>query len=378
MTEEDGSSDKLQSSALANELHSAAAEDSDADLAEDSEDETEVESDDEEYDDDMPFVGLSEEELMRQDALYAQDILTDEELSRDSAEHRTGYVALIGKPNAGKSTLLNSLLGQKLSAVTRKAQTTRHRILGILSGDDYQMILLDTPGIIKDMRTKLDEKMMHNVRTAVQDADALLVIIDATEDPAEALAMVNVGPDWQGPPLALVLNKVDLLRGNELQRLTEWLLKNSGARAVIPTSATQGRGVLDVRDWASAQLPLGPTLYPKDVVAEQPERFFVAEIVREKILLQYYQEIPYATAVSVTDFKERANGKDYIQIVISVEEESQKPIILGRKGSALKQLATTARIDIEEFLGRQVYLDVTVKVMEKWRKNEKMLEQYGY
>ncbi|KAK9820197.1 hypothetical protein WJX72_007370 [[Myrmecia] bisecta] len=300
-------------------------------------------------------------------------------LKQDPPGHRAGYVAIIGKPNAGKSTLLNALLGQKLSIVTAKAQTTRHRVLGILSDADYQIILLDTPGVMKEQRNKLDEKMMRNVRRAIQDADALLALVDATEPPSDILDMIQPGPDWTGPPLGLALNKTDLLAEDRLQYLLQWFQTNSNVDAVIPVSALNGTNIDAITDWAVSHMPLGPTLYPKDMVSEQPERFFVSEIIREKIFEQFREEIPYCSTVQVVKYEERAaTAKDYVEVHIIVEHASQRGILLGRGGAAMKKLATASRIDIEDFIGKPVYLDISVKVAEKWRTNANLVKEYGY
>ncbi|KAK9842092.1 hypothetical protein WJX81_008104 [Elliptochloris bilobata] len=296
----------------------------------------------------------------------------------DPPGHKSGYVAIIGQPNAGKSTLLNALLGQKLSIVTAKAQTTRHRILSIISEPDYQLILLDTPGIMTTQRNKLDERMMANVRQARREADAVLAIADAAAQPRAALQVLLPPEGRTGPPLAIVLNKVDLLRAAEARALEEYMAAQTGVATVLPTSALTGRGVEAVRAWALSQLPEGPTLYPKDDVSEHPERFFVGEIIREKIFELYREEIPYATMVQVVDFKDRGAGeKVLVEVHVIVEATSQRGIIIGKGGSALKALGSAARVDIEEFLGRPVYLDLTVKVKQNWRRDERLVSSYG-
>lgn len=361
--------DCLQSAVLTLESQQA------SDNEEGSEDEYE---DDEDWSDlDANNAGmLTEEELLAQNRAFEQSVLTSE---KDSATHRAGYVALVGRPNAGKSTMLNALLRQKLSAVTAKAQTTRHRILGIVSEDDYQLILLDTPGVIQSQTSSLDRKMMHNVNTAVQQADAILVIVDATSDLQDVLQMPGMAPGWRGPPAALVLNKADMLKPAALHAAGDWLRSRTAAAAIFPASAVANRGLTKVESWAVQQLPLGPALYPKDSVSEQSERFFVAEIVREQIFLQYRQEVPYCVAVLVTEFKERISPhKDYVQVTLLVESDSQRPIILGTKGSAIKELSTSSRIAIEEFLERKIFLDITVRTEKNWRRNEKLLDTIGY
>lgn len=287
-------------------------------------------------------------------------------------------MAIIGRPNAGKSTLMNALLGQSLSIVTHKAQTTRHRILGILSEPGFQAIFLDTPGIITDKRNKLEEKMMAAVQQAVKDSDCLLAIVDASHRPEEALAMIQPGDDWSGPPMAVLLNKCDLLEPEQLEKLSAWYRQYCKADVVLPISALQRSGLQPVVDWLAGKLPEGPSLYPKDIVSELPERFFVAEIIRKHIFLQYRDEVPYNVAVEVTNYRERSKGKDLVEADIVLEKDGQKGIIIGRGGSALKQLSTASRVEVEEFLGRPVYLNLSVKVREGWRKDAAQLERLGY
>ncbi|EFN58030.1 hypothetical protein CHLNCDRAFT_20741 [Chlorella variabilis] len=290
-----------------------------------------------------------------------------------------GFVAIIGRPNAGKSTLMNALLQQKLSIVTPKAQTTRHRILGILSEPGFQAVFLDTPGIIVDKRNKLEDKMMASVQQAVRDADCLLAIVDASHEPQQALAMIQPGDDWKGPPMAVLLNKTDLVPAEELEALEAWYRQYCKADAVLPISALESSNLDAVVEWLVGKLPEGPSLYPKDIVSEQPERFFVSEIIRKHIFLQYQQEVPYSVAVEVVNYKERhTRGKDLIEAEIVLEKERQKGIIIGRAGSAVKQLGTASRAEIEAFLGRPVYLSLTVKVREGWRKDTQQLERLGY
>lgn len=296
-------------------------------------------------------------------------------------DHRSGYVALIGKPNVGKSTLMNQMIGQKLSIVTSKPQTTRHRILGICSGPGFQMILYDTPGMIVKRMHKLDEMMMQNVRTAAINADCVLVIADAVETPQQVTDMLEEGAETilKNRPTLLVLNKKDLVKPGEIAKKIEWYQQFGGTNEVIAVSAKFGQGMEEVKSWLVGKLPLGPSYYPKDHVSDQPEKFFAAEIVREKIFLQYMKEIPYVCQVNVITYVERdPPAKDFIEIEIVVERDSQKAILIGKDGSALKILSTAARLDIEDFLGREVYMEIRVKVKENWRKNEDLLKYYGY
>ncbi|XP_002960801.2 GTPase ERA1, chloroplastic isoform X1 [Selaginella moellendorffii] len=298
-----------------------------------------------------------------------------------AADHRSGYVALIGKPNVGKSTLLNGIIGQKLSIVTAKPQTTRHRILGICSGPNYQMILYDTPGVITKQMHKLDELMMKSVRSATINSDCLLLIADICHPPEQVLGTLDEGAVnlIKSKPTLLVLNKKDKVKQSEIQKKQEWYEKNSGMDEVIPVSAKFGLGIEEVKQWLVSKLPLGPAYYPRDIVSEHQERFFVSEIFREKIFQLYREEIPYCSQVNVVRYVEReAPAKDFIEIEILVEKESQKAILLGKEGKALKTLATAARLDIEDFVDRKCYLEIKVKVKEDWRKNEELLEHFGY
>ncbi|KAK3005164.1 hypothetical protein RJ639_015635 [Escallonia herrerae] len=294
--------------------------------------------------------------------------------------HRSGYVAVVGKPNVGKSTLSNQMVGQKLSIVTDKPQTTRHRILGICSGPEYQMILYDTPGVIERKMHMLDSMMMKNVRSAAINADCVLVVVDARKAPEniDEVLQEGLGDLKDKPPILLVLNKKDLIKPGEIAKKLEWYEKFTEVDEVIPVSARYGQGVDDVMDWIVSKLPLGPSLYPKDITSEHPERFFVAEIVREKIFMQYRNEVPYACQVNVVNYQTRPTAKDFIQVEIVVERNSQKIILIGKEGRALKVLATAARLDIEDFLQKKVFLEVEVKIKENWRQDEGLLKHYGY
>ena len=287
--------------------------------------------------------------------------------------HRSGYVALVGKPNVGKSTLLNALLGRKLSIVTKKPQTTRHRVLGILSGEDYQAILLDTPGIIQP-RYKLQESMMHAVRGAIDDADLLLFLADATRDRPDAFSLERIGDR----PALLLLNKIDLIPQEQALPLVETYTALRAFEEVIPISALKGFNLDAVLREIVTRLPLGPPFYPRDMISEQPERFFVAEIIREKIFELFRQEVPYSVQVNVVAYEEREGEKDLIHAEIVVERDSQKGILIGKGGQALKKIGTRARKDIEAFLGKPVFLQLHVKVRQDWRNRDTFLRSYGY
>jgi len=286
-------------------------------------------------------------------------------------------VALVGLPNAGKSTLSNRLLGQRYSIVTRKPNTTRKKVLGIRSEKDSQLILLDTPGVVTKQNNLLDASMMKAVTTAVEDADVMLMVVDANYEPLEALKLLRPPAGREHIPIAVAVNKVDLVAPAEVAAIHAWVEEEGFAAACVSTCGQTGEGVEELLKWCHATIPPGPWLYPDEIISDHPERFFVAEIVREKLILQYEEEIPYASHVHVLDFKERSSGKDYISIEIAVERDSQKGILIGRKGSALKKLATASRLDIEAFLGRPVYIDMHVKVHKDWRKSQDELSAMG-
>ncbi|KAF8405257.1 hypothetical protein HHK36_010158 [Tetracentron sinense] len=328
--------------------------------------------------DELSFLSLSEKPDRNMSLLDDYEL---EELDFDTnPNHRSGYVAVLGKPNVGKSTLSNQMIGQKLSIVTDKPQTTRHRILGICTGPEYQMILYDTPGVIEKKMHKLDSMMMKNVRSAAINADCVLVVVDACKVPQKIDEVLEerVGSLKDKLPTLLVLNKKDLIKPGEIAKRLEWYEKFTDVDEVIPVSAKYGHGVDDVKDWILSKLPVGPAYYPKDIVSEHPERFFVGEIVREKIFMQYRNEVPYACQVNVQSYKTRPTSKDFIQVEIVVEKNSQKVILIGKEGKAIKLLATAARLDIEDFLQKKVFLEVEVRVKENWRQDEGLLKYYGY
>lgn len=292
--------------------------------------------------------------------------------------HRCGFVAVVGRPNAGKSSLVNSAAGGKLSIVTRKANTTRQSILALASGDAFQAVLLDTPGVMRFQTSRLDSTMMSNLRSSVSTADAIVLLLDASSQPLTQLH--ELAPPSQRPlsaPCLVAVNKADLLTPDSRSRLTDALLSEDPPLGdSLLVSAETGENVSNVLDWAVQHLPESPALYPKDLASEHDERFFVSEMVRETALELYQQEIPYAMFVSVPYFKERPNAKDYVLAEITVERESQKAIVLGHKGQALKKLSTEARHAIEDFLGRPIYLDMNVRVQSKWRKRSAASAHY--
>ena len=288
-------------------------------------------------------------------------------------DHRSGYVALIGKPNVGKSTLMNALVGQKLSIVTDKPQTTRHRVLGIHSDEKHQAIFLDTPGII-DPRYALQKAMMKSVDTAVSEADLLLFLADATRRRPDEVSLERI----EHRPALLVLTKMDRIPQEEALPLVDEYLALRAFEEVIPTSAVEGTNIDVLMDEITKRLPEGPPFYPKDQVSEHPERFFVAEIVREKVFQQFREEIPYSTQVNVTTFERRSGRKTLIDAEIVVNKTSQKGILIGKGGRAIKQVGAAARQDIEPLLDEDVYLQLHVKVREDWREKPGLLRSYGY
>lgn len=289
--------------------------------------------------------------------------------------HRSGFVNIIGNPNVGKSTLMNQLVGEKLSIITSKAQTTRHRIMGIVNGEDFQIVYSDTPGILKP-NYKLQEKMMKFVRGAITDADVLLYVTDTVEDSdrsAEIIEKVRLSDI----PTIVVINKVDLTTPDKLIALVEkWqaLLPNA---IIAPCSAKENFNVEGVFNLILERLPEGEAFYPKDTLTDKTLRFFASEIIREKILLNYDKEIPYSCEIAIESYKEEPTI-DRISATIYVARNSQKGIVIGHKGERLKRVGQAARHDLEAFLGKKVFLELYVKVMEDWRNNDNQLKRFGY
>ncbi|GJM33812.1 MAG: GTPase Era [Saprospiraceae bacterium] len=295
--------------------------------------------------------------------------------------HKSGFINIIGRPNAGKSTLMNALVGERMSIITSKPQTTRHRIIGILSGEDHQMVFSDTPGIIEDPAYKMQEMMNSFIRTTFEDADIMLFVTGVDEkfkadDPIIAqLKKVEA-------PLFLVLNKTDLVKPEQVLHLIQFWNQLIPFRETIPISALERKNTDVLFQLLLDNLPEGPVYYPKDQLTDRPERFFVSEIIREKILLLYEQEIPYSCEVIITAFKEEKtnSGADITRISaeIYVARKTQKSIIIGKGGSAIKKLGTLARKDLETFLEQKVFLELFVKVKDNWRDDERMLKHFGY
>lgn len=289
--------------------------------------------------------------------------------------HKAGFVNILGHPNVGKSTLMNQLIGEKLSIITAKAQTTRHRILGIVNGPDYQLVYSDTPGILKP-HYKLHKSMMKFIDNALQDADVFLYMTEVGENSFEEDVIRKI--QKSGKPLILIINKVDLVSPEEAeQKVVLWKGQFPGAE-VIPVSARLNFNIEKIKETVLQLLPESPPYYPKDdEISDRPLRFFVAEIIREKIFLQFTKEVPYSTEVVVESYKE-GEKMTVIAATIFVERETQKAILLGHKGAAIKKLGIDARKDIEAFIGTKVYLELSVKVSDDWREDERQLKRFGY
>ena len=289
--------------------------------------------------------------------------------------HKAGFVNIIGNPNVGKSTLMNAFVGEKLSIITSKAQTTRHRILGIVNGDDFQVVLSDTPGIIKPAY-ELQESMMGFVKSAFEDADVLIYMVEIGEQELKDEAFFNKITSSKIPVL-LLLNKIDKSDQGQLETQVQLWAEKVPNSEIFPVSALEGFNVKEVFDRIIELLPDSPPFYPKDQLTDKPERFFINETIREKILMHYKKEIPYAVEVDTEEFFEEENIIR-IRSVIMVERETQKGIIIGHKGSALKRVGVEARKDLETFFGKQIHIELYVKVNKNWRSNQNQLKRFGY
>ncbi|PKP23158.1 MAG: GTPase Era [Bacteroidetes bacterium HGW-Bacteroidetes-21] len=290
-------------------------------------------------------------------------------------EHKAGFANILGAPNVGKSTLMNAMLGQKLSIISPKAQTTRHRILGILNAEEYQIVFSDTPGIINKPSYKMHEAMMEFVNQALVDADVFMFVTEATQNPDEVAIPEKL--KTTETPVIHVLNKIDLTGQEEIEaKMEKWktLLPNA---QTIPVSAVKNFNVAKVLMEILNVLPVHPPYYDKDEMSDRSLRFFVSEIIREKILDYYHQEIPYSCEVQIDEFQEKSDIT-VIKAVIYVARDSQKSIIIGEKGKAIKHLGIEARKDIEIFLDGRIYLELFVKVAENWRENPRQLKRFGY
>ena len=309
-----------------------------------------------------------------------------------SCNHKSGFVNIVGNPNVGKSTLMNALVGERLSIITSKAQTTRHRIMGIVNGEDFQMVYSDTPGVLSP-NYRLQEKMLEFSRSALVDADVLLYVTEVQDNPernADFLEKVKKMAS-AGTRVFLIINKIDLTTQETLENLVAFWHNQLPEAEIFPISAQERFGVDQLFEAIKAALPVGPPFFPKDQLTDKSERFFVNEIIREKILQNYDKEIPYSVEVEVESFidhseeimtndKSPMSNRNLVEIsaVIYCERESQKGIIIGKAGSALKRVGSQARKEIEDFFQKQVFLQLYVKVDRDWRSNTGRLKHYGY
>jgi GTP-binding protein Era len=294
--------------------------------------------------------------------------------------HRSGFVAVLGRPNVGKSTLINGWLGQKIAIVSPKPQTTRHRQLAIITRPDAQVIVLDTPGLHRP-QTLLGRYMMDQARQAAPDADVICLLVDGSAPPAEADRRVvqDLAATAAGTPLVLAINKIDLAPPQELAaRIDAYRALAPSAVDWVALSALQAEGRDDLLRRITALLPPGPRYYPEDQITDQQERFIAAELVREQVLLHTHEEVPHSVAVLVDEFKERSPALTYVSATIYVERETQKKIVLGKQGQLIKQIGQGARAAIEELIGVKVYLDLWVKVWPNWRQDEQRLRWLGF
>ncbi|SFB82260.1 GTP-binding protein Era [Flexibacter flexilis DSM 6793] len=291
-----------------------------------------------------------------------------------STPHKAGFVSIIGKPNVGKSTLMNSLIGERLSIITSKAQTTRHRIFGIINGDDFQIVYSDTPGVIQP-KYELHKSMMSFVNTSLEDADVVLFVTDIFEkydedDVIRKLPRIQV-------PVILLVNKIDQATPEQVEEKMAYWREKIPADHILPISALHGTNTDKLLEMIMNNLPLHPPYFPKDQLTDKSERFFAAEIIREKILVQYKKEVPYSCEVVVTEFKER-DDMIVIRAEIYVERATQRAILLGHKGESIKKLGITSREGMEAFFLKKVFLETHVKVEPDWRDRENKLRQFGY
>jgi GTP-binding protein Era len=290
-----------------------------------------------------------------------------------STPHKAGFVSIVGKPNVGKSSLMNKLVGENLSIITAKAQTTRHRIMGILNGEDFQIVYSDTPGILEP-KYELQQAMMSYVKVSLEDADLVLLVVEVGEKYDEQLfARFKV----LTTPILLLINKTDLAKGPAVEEKVGYWRELLNPKVIIPVSARTGENVDRVLTAIKDLLPEHPGYYPKDDLTDRSERFFASEIIREKILLNYEQEIPYSVEVGIESFKDEATILR-IRATLYVERESQKGILIGKAGSSLKKVGTEARQDLEKFFGKKIFLETHVKVSDNWRKQKLKLKQFGY
>lgn len=289
--------------------------------------------------------------------------------------HRSGFVNILGNPNVGKSTIMNVLVGEKLSIISPKAQTTRHRIMGIVNGENFQIVYSDTPGILKP-RYKLQETMMHSVNTALTDADLILYITDVTEHTAEESEYIDKIKE-SGIPVIIAVNKIDLTNQDDLEKIVESWHVAFPLSPVIPLSGLNNFNLDALLNSILERLPEGPPYFPKDQLTDKYEKFFASEIIREKILFHYKKEIPYSVEIEIESFTEEKNIIR-IRALIHVARDSQKGIIIGHNGNMLKRVGTEARKDMEDFFRKKIFLELYVKVTKDWRDKPAVLKRFGY
>src|SRR5690606_35517294 len=292
----------------------------------------------------------------------------------DQKNFKSGFVSIVGKPNVGKSSLMNRLVGENLSIITSKAQTTRHRIMGILNGEDYQIVYSDTPGIL-DIKYSWHEATMNYVKVCLEDADVILLVVEFGDQYDEkTYELIRRA----GTPVILLINKIDLAKAEQVSvESAHWRQAYPELHDIIPVSAVTGVNLDRILEAVKALLPIHPPFFPADEFTDRTERFFASEILREKIFLNYAEEIPYSCEVGITAFKEEPNIIR-ISALIFVERDSQKGIVIGKAGSALKKVGTEARKDMEAFFGKKIFLETQVKVAANWRKEKARLKQFGY
>jgi GTPase len=287
--------------------------------------------------------------------------------------HKAGFVSIVGKPNVGKSSLMNKLVGENLSIITAKAQTTRHRIMGMLNGEDFQIVYSDTPGILEP-KYELHQAMMNFVKVSLEDADLILLVVELGEKYDEQLfeRFKTIAT-----PILLLINKVDLANGSQVEDKVTYWKQFLNPTEIIPVSAKSGENIDKILETIKRMLPAHPAYYPKDEMTDRSERFFASEIIREKIFMNYEQEIPYSSEVGIDSFKEEENIIR-IRAIIYVERDSQKGILIGKGGSSLKKVGTEAREDLEKFFAKKIFLETHVKVADNWRKQKQKLRHFGY
>jgi GTP-binding protein Era len=297
-------------------------------------------------------------------------------------DYKAGYIAIIGRPNVGKSTLMNQLLDVKITIISPKPQTTRHRVMGIMNQNKMQIIFLDTPGIIQP-KYYLQKAMVKAIYGTVRDADALIFIVDlldSTDDDHHIAENINIlfHINSEKKPVILLLNKIDRFTKERSLPVSEKYNQNYNFASIIPISALTGDGLNILKEELVHLIPVHPPYYDQDALSEHPERFFVAELIREQIFLHYGKEIPYSCEVVIDQFKERQEGKNYISAIIYAERKSQKAILIGKRGEALKKIGIRAREEIEKFLSKKVFLELRIKISKDWRKDARQVKRFGY